>query len=125
MARGDLDINKLRRGIAMGHGKGCIEEEGCNNGTLGFRSPELLSRQGPDSCGVDVFSAGVVMACIMSKKYPFFDLCRQSTSDEAWVEIVKVLGYRIGMKVPSSVSRIQLNAIRLIRPPSLTDLITG
>lgn len=106
LARGDVDASQLMRGIKIGANNGAPTKRDCHcrKGTLGFRSPELLSAQGPDSYNVDVWSAGVIMACIMSKRYPLFDLTRKSTDEDAWVEIVRLLGYRSGMKFPSTMS---------------------
>lgn len=41
-------------------------------GTPGFRSPEVLLRYPHQTTAVDMWSAGVILLCILSGRYPFF-----------------------------------------------------
>jgi len=43
-------------------------------GTRGFRAPEVLARYRKEdqTVAIDVWSAGVVLLCILSRRYPFF-----------------------------------------------------
>jgi len=42
-------------------------------GTRGFRAPEVLLRVHRQSTKIDVWSAGVLMASLVTGRYPFFD----------------------------------------------------
>jgi len=41
-------------------------------GTRGFRAPEVLMRSTHQTVALDMWSAGVVLLCILSGRYPFF-----------------------------------------------------
>lgn len=41
-------------------------------GTRGFRAPEVLLKFSKQTVSLDIWSAGVVLLCIMSQRYPFF-----------------------------------------------------
>lgn len=41
-------------------------------GTPGFRPPEVLLKFEHQTTAIDVWAAGVIMLCIMSRTYPFF-----------------------------------------------------
>lgn len=41
-------------------------------GTAGFRAPEVLFRYTNQSTAVDVWSAGIILLCLLSGRYPFF-----------------------------------------------------
>ena len=41
-------------------------------GTPGFRAPEVLLKCPNQTTAVDVWSAGVILLCILSGRYPFF-----------------------------------------------------
>ncbi|GBN48132.1 Cell division cycle 7-related protein kinase [Araneus ventricosus] len=47
-------------------------ENAPRGGTAGFRAPEVLLKHRQQTTAIDVWSAGVIMLCILSKKYPFF-----------------------------------------------------
>eukprot|EP00808_Paulinella_micropora_P026979 g13838.t1 len=42
------------------------------SGTRGFRAIEVLLRHPNQTTAIDVWSAGVIMLCIMTRRYPFF-----------------------------------------------------
>src|SRR5690242_13797991 len=41
-------------------------------GTRGFRAPEVLLKYQKQTVTIDIWSAGVVLLCILSTRYPFF-----------------------------------------------------
>ncbi|KAJ7334538.1 Cell division control protein 7 [Desmophyllum pertusum] len=49
-------------------------------GTPGFRSPEVLLKYPQQSPAVDMWSAGVILLCILSGRYPFFRAYDDMTS---------------------------------------------
>ncbi|KAJ3235163.1 hypothetical protein HDU81_000757 [Chytriomyces hyalinus] len=58
-------------------------------GTRGFRAPEVLLRVVQQSTAIDVWAAGVILLCILTKTYPFF----QSSDDlDALLEITTLFG---------------------------------
>lgn len=58
-------------------------------GTRGFRAPEVLFKVTHQSCSIDVWSAGVILLTLITRRYPFF----QSNDDQdAIVEIACILG---------------------------------
>lgn len=42
-------------------------------GTRGFRAPEVLVKHARQGVAVDVWSAGVVLLCLLTRRYPFFE----------------------------------------------------
>ncbi len=58
-------------------------------GTRGFRAPEVLLKWQQQSTKIDIWSVGVIMLCIMSKRYPFF---HSTSDDEAFLEIATIVG---------------------------------
>ncbi|KAI9265907.1 kinase-like domain-containing protein [Helicostylum pulchrum] len=60
-------------------------------GTRGFRAPEVLFKVTKQSCAVDVWSAGVILACFMTGRYPFFI---SSEDSDAIMELAQVYGSR-------------------------------
>ena len=58
-------------------------------GTSGFRAPEVLFRYLYQTTAVDIWASGVVMLCILSKCYPFFN---SSTDLVSLAEIMTVFG---------------------------------
>ncbi|KAI8970058.1 kinase-like domain-containing protein [Mycotypha africana] len=58
-------------------------------GTRGFRAPETLLRTKHQTCAIDVWSAGVILASILTGKYPFFIAGEES---DALIEIAQVYG---------------------------------
>ena len=60
-------------------------------GTRGFRAPEVLFKCTEQTTAIDVWSAGVILLTILSKRFPFFN----SADDvEAMVEIATIFGSR-------------------------------
>ena len=58
-------------------------------GTPGFRAPEVLLKYPHQTTAVDVWSAGVILLCILSGRYPFF---RAHDDMSALAQIVSLLG---------------------------------
>lgn len=58
-------------------------------GTSGFRAPEVLLKHPDQTTAVDVWSAGVVLLCLLSGKYPFFKACDDLS---AMMQLVTLLG---------------------------------
>jgi len=42
-------------------------------GTRGFRAPEVLLKYPYQTVAIDIWSAGIILLCILSKRYPFFN----------------------------------------------------
>jgi cell division control protein 7 len=60
-------------------------------GTRGFRAPEVLFKCTNQSSKLDIWSAGVILLTILSRRFPFFN----SADDvEAMVEIATIFGVR-------------------------------
>ncbi|ORX67473.1 kinase-like protein [Linderina pennispora] len=58
-------------------------------GTRGFRAPEVLLKVAKQSVAIDIWSAGVILLCFLTRRFPFF----QSTDDtEALLEIAVLYG---------------------------------
>ncbi len=58
-------------------------------GTRGFRAPEVLFKCSEQSTSIDIWSAGVILLTILSKRFPFFN----SADDvEAMIEIATIFG---------------------------------
>ena len=58
-------------------------------GTRGFRAPEVLMQSEQQSPAIDVWSAGVILLCLLTKRYPIFDA---SDDQYALQEICVLLG---------------------------------
>jgi cell division control protein 7 len=60
-------------------------------GTRGFRAPEVLFKCTAQETAIDIWSAGVILLTILSKRFPFFN----SADDvEAMIEIATIFGNR-------------------------------
>lgn len=60
-------------------------------GTRGFRAPEVLFKCTEQTTKIDIWSAGVILLTILSKRFPFFN----SADDvEAMIEIATIFGAR-------------------------------
>ncbi|KAK7217614.1 hypothetical protein V2G26_005617 [Clonostachys chloroleuca] len=60
-------------------------------GTRGFRAPEVLFKCTEQTTAIDIWSAGVILLTILSKRFPFFN----SADDvEAMIEIATIYGAR-------------------------------
>ena len=58
-------------------------------GTPGFRAPEVLLKCPLQTTAVDVWSAGVILLCLLSGRYPFF---RASDDLSALAQIISLMG---------------------------------
>lgn len=60
-------------------------------GTRGFRAPEVLFKCTEQTTKIDIWSAGVILLTILSRRFPFFN----SADDvEAMIEIATIFGVR-------------------------------
>ena len=60
-------------------------------GTRGFRAPEVLFKCTEQTTAIDIWSAGVILLTILSKRFPFFN----SADDvEAMIEIATIFGMK-------------------------------
>jgi len=59
------------------------------SGTPGFKAPEVLLKSWNQTSAVDVWSAGIILLCILSGKYPFFKVLNDGT---ALMEIITLFG---------------------------------
>lgn len=60
-------------------------------GTRGFRAPEVLFKCTAQETKIDIWSAGVILLTILSKRFPFFN----SADDvEAMIEIATIFGFK-------------------------------
>lgn len=60
-------------------------------GTRGFRAPEVLFKCTEQSSKIDIWSAGVILLTILSRRFPFFN----SADDvEAMIEIATIFGQK-------------------------------
>lgn len=58
-------------------------------GTRGFRAPEVLFKCPNQTTALDIWSAGVILLTLLTRRYPFF----QSSDDfDAIVEIANIFG---------------------------------
>lgn len=58
-------------------------------GTRGFRAPEVLFKCANQTTSLDIWSAGVILLTLLTRRYPFF----QSSDDfDAVVEIANIFG---------------------------------
>ncbi|GAB1317115.1 Cell division control protein 7 [Madurella fahalii] len=64
-------------------------------GTRGFRAPEVLFKCTEQSTKIDIWSAGVILLTILSRRFPFFN----SADDvEALIEIATIFGQKRMLK---------------------------
>lgn len=64
-------------------------EDAPRGGTPGFRAPEVLLKHKQQTTAIDMWSAGVILLSILSKKYPFF---RADDDITALAEITFLVG---------------------------------
>jgi cell division control protein 7 len=65
-------------------------------GTSGFRAPEVLLRYTNQTTAVDVWSAGIILLCLLSGRYPFF----KATDDNmAIMQLISVYGTEAVRKI--------------------------
>ena len=61
------------------------------SGTPGFKAPEILLRYPNQTTAIDMWSAGVILACLLSGHSPFF---RDVDDNVSLAEIITILGSR-------------------------------
>jgi len=71
-------------------------------GTPGFRSPEVLMRHPNQTTAVDIWSAGVILLCILSGRYPFFKV---KDDYDALAQIVALFKIQDMKKMASSIGK--------------------
>lgn len=62
------------------------------SGTTGYRAPEILLAYAHQASTIDIWSAGVVLLSILSKKYPFF---HPQNDLHALAEIIEIFGSNV------------------------------
>lgn len=74
---------------------GCIQNDpraqmkASRAGTRGFRAPEVLFKVAHQTVAIDIWSVGVILLTMLTRRYPFF----QSTDDcDALVELASIFG---------------------------------
>jgi cell division control protein 7 len=58
-------------------------------GTRGFRAPEVMLQSAHQTIAIDVWSAGVILLTLLSRRYPFFE---SMTDGAALLEMALVFG---------------------------------
>ena len=58
-------------------------------GTRGFRAPEVLFKCHHQTCSIDIWSVGVILLTLLTRRYPFF---QSSDDQDAVVEIACLFG---------------------------------
>ena len=66
--------------------------EASRAGTPGFRAPEVLAKSILQSTKIDMWSAGVIFASLLTKRYPFFPF-RSENDVVALCEILVALHF--------------------------------
>ncbi|XP_042896789.1 cell division cycle 7-related protein kinase isoform X1 [Parasteatoda tepidariorum] len=79
------------------------QEEAPRGGTPGFRAPEVLLKHSQQTTAIDMWSAGVIMLSILSKKYPFF---RADDDLTALAEITFLVGTKEIKEAAASIGKI-------------------
>lgn len=66
-----------------------VQMKASRAGTRGFRAPEVLFKVAHQTVAIDIWSAGVILLTLLTRRYPFF----QSTDDnDALVELACIFG---------------------------------
>jgi cell division control protein 7 len=60
-------------------------------GTRGFRAPEVLLKCGAQTTKIDIWSAGVILLAMLTKRFPFFN---SDDDSEALIETATMFGSR-------------------------------
>lgn len=72
-------------------------------GTRGFRAPEVLFKVARQTVAIDVWSAGVIMLTLLTRRYPFF----HSTDDcDALAELACIFGSEEMQRAAESYGRV-------------------
>lgn len=83
-------------------------------GTAGFRAPEVLLKYLDQTTAIDIWSAGAIMASLLSGRYPFF---RNADDWMAIAEIITLLGSKRMIKAARSLGRTLTLSAKSKRPP--------
>lgn len=67
-----MNIEKIIICIFTNYHRKLIEISQARAGTRGFRAPEILLKCRDQTTSIDIWSAGVIMLCILTSRYPFF-----------------------------------------------------
>lgn len=136
LAETQADIDSLARQATAPVGPGAAaarRKQPSRAGTRGFRAPEVLLKCFAQSAAIDVWAGGVILLCLFSGHYPFFDSPDDLT---ALVEIASVFGKedmvavaaRLGKRLVFSGQikakedlRVMCNRMWPQRPYALTD----
>ena len=78
-------------------------------GTPGFRAPEVLLKYPHQTTAVDMWSAGVILLCILSGRYPFF---KAHDDMSALAQIVSLMGSKATADAAKTFGEGILNATR-------------
>ena len=88
-------------------------------GTPGFRAPEVLLKTTEQSTAIDIWSAGVIFASLLSKRYPFF----RNDDMDSLAEIVTFLGFKrvsaAAAKMGRTITLSKTDAARFKDPPNM------
>ncbi|KAK4051272.1 Cell division control protein 7 [Microbotryomycetes sp. JL221] len=60
-------------------------------GTRGFRAPEVLLKCPDQTVALDIWSAGIILLCFLTRRFPFFN---SNDDNEALAEITAIFGAR-------------------------------
>lgn len=71
-------------------------------GTPGFRAPEVLLKQLSQTTAIDIWSAGVIFASLLSRRYPFF---RNADDLTSLAEIISLFGTKRVANAAFSIGR--------------------
>ncbi|XP_015787549.1 probable cell division control protein 7 homolog 1 [Tetranychus urticae] len=108
------------------------KEQICNNclrrfdlaapraGTRGFRAPEVLLKYLQQTTAIDVWSAGVIMACLLSRRYPFFSTFTDDLTSLG--QMITVLGSKRFMKAAKELNQSIIMNPKKIPPLDLKKL---
>ena len=68
------------KAVAAGGGSKKKEPRANQAGTKGWRAPEVLMQSQKQTTAIDIWSVGVVMLSLLSRKYPFFECADNPTN---------------------------------------------
>lgn len=88
-------------------------------GTRGFRAPEVLISSSNQSCKIDVWSAGIILLIMLTKRYPFFTSPDDLTSLAEVAEIVGTSGLHEAARECNRVIKFP----KEVPKPNLKDLV--
>ncbi|KAI8921111.1 kinase-like domain-containing protein [Powellomyces hirtus] len=92
----------------------------CRAGTRGFRAPEVLLKVLHQTCAIDIWSAGVILLCIFTGRFPFFEA---NDDQEAFLEIAHIFGKAAMKEVAAQFERrLDTNIPAINKPITFEDL---